>query len=322
MSDREKDIADFLRACGWINAEREYFSADFSSRRYARLKNNNGNNAVLMIADETQKTKEFVAIARVLEELDISAPDIYAAEPENGLVLMEDFGDSNMGKMMDAGADPSPLYKRGIDVLARLHKEFDAGKHGDGIRFLPTFNAGLFAKQAGLFIDGYFPYLKNREATAGERKSFSEMWMGVLDCVKDMPQSLLLRDYMPDNLMLLEGRADWRGVGVLDFQDAGFGPAPYDVASLCENVRRDQKEGLLNDMIKYYLQINPVMDVKDMWRSCCILSAQRHTRILGILAKRPEKRPLLPRVVGHMKVILRDEALSDARRWFDKNDLL
>jgi len=322
MSSRERDVADFLAGCGWGSACQEPFSADFSSRRYVRLKNRAGDRAVLMIAEEDQKTREFVAVAKVLFKLDISAPEIYAAEPGKGLVLMEDFGDANFGRMMDDGADPLPLYKRGIDVLAHLHKSFNAEKCGGSISFLPTFDAELFARQAGLFLDGYIPYLKGREATEGERQSFYDVWRLVLVCVKDMPQTLLLRDYMPDNLMSLSGRNGWRDTGVLDFQDAGFGPAPYDIASICEHVRRDRKNELLDDMIDYYLQINPIMKAGELKRACCILSAQRHTRILGILAKRPEKRGLLPRTLGYMNYLLRNDALCPVRDWFQKNGIV
>lgn len=284
-----------------------------------RLEKNSRTRAVLMISDNAQKPREFVAIANILRDMDISAPEIYAANLDDGLILMEDFGDENFGKMLDSGADVSSIYRRGISVLSRLHSKFDRSVlPGAG---LPVFNAELFASQVELFLDGYVPYAQNREATADEREEFHSIWFKALKPMEELPQTLLLRDYMPDNLMSLPSRKGWRDAGVLDFQDGGQGPLPYDIASLCEVVRRDSAADLLSDMIDEYLKQNPVMKKADLLRACTVLSAQRHARILGNVAGRSDKRVYLPRIWKHMISMLQDDSLRHVKNWFEERKL-
>ena len=154
-----------------------------------------------------------------------------------GLVLMESFGGQNFGNMLDAGADALPLYRRAVDVLVHLHKSFDKTRARE--LDLPIFGGALLAAQVELFLDYYIPYAKERDATRDEGEGFRDAWRQALKGIETLPESLMLRDFMPDNLMDLQGRKEWKSVGVLDFQDAGLGPIAYDLASLCEEVRRE-----------------------------------------------------------------------------------
>ena len=246
-------------------------------------------------------------------------------DPMQGLVLMEDFGNRNFGMMLDEGADPKLFYIRATDVLVHLHKTFD--KTSAQNLDLPIFSNALFSSQAELFLDAYFPLVKNREATMEESEGFRAVWKKVLKNVEELPQSLLLRDFMPDNLMDLPERTAHRSVGVLDFQDAGFGPIAYDLASLCEVVRRDGGEGMLDDVISHYhRQTQPVLSLSELSRACCVLSAQRHMRILGVIARltqkngRREKLAFIPQIWGHLDRLLQKEILKPLREWVMVSD--
>ena len=318
MSDRAAQIASFLVQAGWDEAEIFPFGADFSSRRYARLVRDDAR-AILMDADPNQKTDEFILIGQYLREIGLSAPEIYAGDPDNGLVLEDDFGGRNIGGLFDAGEETLPYYRRAVDVLVHLHKNFDRA----AVRELdvPIFGGALFAAQAELFLDYYLPHVLGREATHDEGESFRAAWKVALKGIDALPQVLMLRDFMPDNLMDLPGRAGVKGIGLLDFQDGGLGPVAYDLTSLCECVRRDSDAKLLDDMIAYYHgRAQPALSLEDLRRACRILSAQRHMRILGIVAKlaqqgRPEKRAYIPRIRAYLGELLQDEALAPVAAW-------
>ncbi|HUY69043.1 MAG TPA: phosphotransferase [Alphaproteobacteria bacterium] len=323
MTDRALAIAGFLADAGWQAAEQVALRADFSPRRFARLTRGDGRRAVLMDADADQHTESFVAVAGLLRGLGIRAPEIYAADADAGagLVLMEDFGDACMGKMLDAGADPAPLYRGAVDVLIRLHRDFPP-QMAAGYD-LPVYSGALFAAQAELFLDVYVPFARKRAATFEESEGFRAAWKEVLKGVEGWPQSLMLRDFMPDNMMLLSGGVP----GLLDFQDAGLGPAPYDLASLCEMVRRDRGASMLDEMIDYYhAQIPAPLSKSDLRRACLILAAQRHTRILGIVANWVAKNGggakagYLTRVRLYLEGLLQDEALRPVRLWMQRFD--
>ncbi|MDX2028029.1 MAG: phosphotransferase [Alphaproteobacteria bacterium] len=317
-SQRAVEIAGFLAQQGWDNAAPTPLDSDFSSRRYARLEHDDGRRAILMDAEGDPKTESFIDISGLLRGMDISAPEIYAADTMHGLVLMEDFGSRKFGNLLDGGGEAAPLYRRAVDLLVHMHRNFDREKAR--ALDLPVFGGALFAAQVEMFLDAYFPYAQNREATAEEAESFRAAWKQALKGIESTPQSLLLRDFMSDNLMDLPKREAWRSVGVLDFQDAGLGPIAYDLASLCEEVRRDGGGAMLDEMIAYYhQQAQPALSLGELKSSCHVLSAQRHMRILGIIVQvaqktgQREKLAYLPRVKGFLQHLLRDDALKAVR---------
>jgi aminoglycoside/choline kinase family phosphotransferase len=328
MNNRVAEIDAFLAQAGWSKAQQVPVAADFSTRRFTRLKRENGtvSTAILMDADPDQKTAQFVALGGLLRALDLSAPEIYAEDRAAGLVLMEDFGDRNMGRMIDAGDDAKPLYRRAVNGLAHLHKHFDPGmaKNFD----LPVYGGALLASQAELFLDAWFPFAKNREATKEEAEAFRAACKQALKGIESLPQTLMLRDFMPDNLMDLPGREGRRAVGLLDFQDGGIGPLPYDLASLCEVVRRDLPVPLDEMIDCYCAQAAPKIGKEDLHRACRILAAQRHIRILGIIARRTrvtgnrDKLVYAPRIWEYLGELMRDEALGPLKAWIQAHVLL
>ena len=357
MTNRAVEIAGFLTQHGWDDAEQFPFAADFSPRRYARLVRSGGDysapanvgvsskkvcsptlagvtapgsatsmagttRAVLMDADESQKTPEFVGIATILRGAGLSAPEIYAEDAERGLVLMEDFGGRNIGAALDSGAEAKTIIHRALDVLVHLHGVMDA-KAVHALD-LPGFGGALFAAQVELFLDEYFSHVMGRDATHEEYEGFRLAWKTALRGIERLPQSLLLRDFMPDNLMDLPAREGVRGIGLLDFQDAGVGPIAYDIASLCEVVRRDGGDALLPDAIAYYHECaKPNLTLAELTTACHVLAAQRHMRILGIVAKqakagRREKLEYIPRIRAYLGELLKTPALMPVRIWAEE----
>jgi N-acetylmuramate 1-kinase len=321
MSSRPLEIATFLNQHHWDCAQMQVFGGDFSTRRYARLMKESGPTAFLMDADLDQKTPQFLAVAEILRTLNIGVPEIYAADAEHGLVLMEDFGSRNVGALLDEGVSPLPFFLRATELLERLHRGFNPA--GAGHLDFPVFNIDLFTTQAELFLDAYFPVVTKREASDEERQDFRAAWQTVLRFVETTPKSLLLRDFMPDNLMDLPNG----NLGVLDFQDAGIGPIAYDLASLCEEVRRDGGFSMLPDVIAHYTKnAQSGLSQSDLLRACTIMSAQRHMRILGIIVRlslrtgRCDKFAFLPRIRHHLERLLKEPALLPVREWVENFD--
>jgi aminoglycoside/choline kinase family phosphotransferase len=320
--DRAVEIAGFLAQHAWAESRHTPLPSDFSPRRYARLERADGHKAILMDADADQKTTSFVKIAALLLRLNISAPHIFAADPMRGLVLMEDLGDRNIGKMLDEGVGAKSLYLRATDVLVQLHQAFT--KNEARSVELPIFDATVFALQADLFLDSFIPFSLNREATGDERATYRLAWKKALCAIDDLPQTLLLRDFMPDNLMDLSECGNGHRLGVLDFQDAGIGPIAYDLASLCDVVRRDGGGALLGDVIHYYHHhARPAVSLEALKSACHVLAAQRHIRILGIVTQfvqktgRRQKLAYLPRIWTYLDPLLRDDTLKPLGEWLN-----
>lgn len=323
IQNRAVEIAGFLSQYGWESAHHAAFEADFSSRRYARLIHDDGRRAILMDADLDQKTSMFVQVARILTELEIAAPVIYATNPACGLVIMEDLGDRNVGKLLDQGVAPLVYFERAINVLVHLHRNITPlTLHDfDG----PTFDEELLTSQTELFLDTYVPVFQDRQVSDDERQDFKAEWRKLLGGIRRFPRSLMLRDYMPDNLMDVSPRACVGALGVLDFQDAGVGPVLYDLISLCEIVRRDTAAHFFDELIEnYYKKTQQQSDLEEFRQACFVLSAQRHLRILGVLARlvqqgRTEKENYLPRVVRWLDHLADHSIMKPVERWTKLN---
>ena len=327
--DRAVEIAGFLTQHGWDDANQCAFDADFSPRRYARLTKGDGQTALLMDADANQKTPEFVAVAGVLRQVGLSAPTIIAANPGAGLLLLEDFGDRNMGAAIDGGGPLFPALYRAVQVLVHLHKNFHADMASGLAVSLPVFDAPRFAEQAMLFLDSYYPLRHGVDADDDCRQDFQDAWDAVLTRLPPLPRSLLLRDYMLDNLMDLPDRQGEgtcvQSVGILDFQDAGIGPVAYDLASLVESVRRDVPPDTLDFVVNtYHAEMKPDYPLVDLRRAVRTLSLQRHVRVMGIVARlalasgRRDKLAYLPRIRAHIAGLLGDISLRPVAAWFNR----
>lgn len=321
MSERDALIAGFLRANGWDSATRRRLGGDASFRRYDRL-DAGTRRAVLMDAPPPHEdVRPFVAIARHLTGLGYAAPKIGAVDAENGLLLLEDFGDSTYTRVLAAEPDrEAALYGLAVDLLIDLH-----GKPADVAAppGLPLYDLARLEEEALLFTDWYMPAVLGRPSPDAVRAAFTEAWRAPLARAAAPPRTLALRDFHVDNLMWLEGRMGLQACGLLDFQDAVAGPAAYDLVSLIEDARRDIAPALAATMIDRYLAAFPDCDAEAFRARYSILGAQRHTKIIGIFTRlcvRDAKSAYLahiPRVWRLLEASLTHPDLAPVAAWFD-----
>ena len=230
--------AAFLARHGWAGASVAVLAADASFRRYFRVAHSDGaRTAVLMDAPPAHEdARAFLAIAAHLDGIGLSAPRILAAEPDAGLVLLEDYGDRRLTPLLETRPDLEPaLYATAIDILAQV-------QHAPPPPGLHDYDLNELRREVLLFTDWYLPTL----GTAADPGSFLDAWNGAFAYAVGWPGVLVLRDYHADNLMWLADRAGARALGLLDFQDARVGQRAYDLVSLLQDARRDVAPGLGN----------------------------------------------------------------------------
>jgi aminoglycoside/choline kinase family phosphotransferase len=322
MSDRESHIRRFLRRAGWAEAVRQPLAGDASFRRYERLATG-PRRAVLMDAPPaTEDVRPFIRIARHLKRLGFSAPEVLAADEETGLLLLEDFGDATYTRMLEDGADETILYSRAVDLLIDLHSRPLPEVAADG---LPAYDDKKLLEEAALLIDWYRPGVGAFPDNKTLRHDYLETWRTAFSPLDALPRTLVLRDYHVDNLMWLEGREGIAACGLLDFQDAVIGPAPYDLVSLLEDARRDLAPGLETAMKARYLAAFPDLDREAFETAYRILGAQRNAKIIGIftrLALRDAKPGYLRHIPRVWRLLERDLAhpsLAPVREWLDRH---
>ena len=319
-SARRREIDRFLAGAGWTGAAVEPLAADASFRRYLRVRRG-ADTAVLMDAPPDREPVEpYAAIARHLLSLGFGAPRIAAEDRAAGLLLMEDLGDDTFTRLLDRGEDETALYELAVDTLIALHRLPAATAVPPG---LPRYSDDLLTTEADHLIDWYLPAV-GCAVDAGRRSAYRARWRQAFARARAVPETLVLRDFHVDNLMRLDGRAGLAACGLVDFQDAVAGPASYDFVSLVEDARRDVPPELARALKRRYLAAFPDLDPEDFERSCAVLGAQRHCKVIGIftrLSRRDGKDGYLrhiPRVWRLLEAAVLHPALRPIRDWLDE----
>ena len=321
MAERDERIAAFLEAAGWEAAARRPLAGDASFRRYDRLEAA-GRRAVLMDAPPPKEdVRPFMAVARLLRGLGFSAPQILAEDVAAGLLLLEDFGDSTYTRLLAAGAAEEPLYALAVDLLIALHERFAASTTA----VLPPYDDRRLLNEAALLVDWYLPAVAGHPTDAALREEYLELWRGLFPAARGVSDTLVLRDYHVDNLMLLAEQTGIAACGLLDFQDAVIGPRSYDLVSLLEDARRDVPTEIVNRMLHRYLAAFPELDRDAFAASYAVLGAQRNCKIVGIFTRlcvrdgKPVYLAHIPRVWRLIEQDLRHPALAPIARWLDRH---
>jgi aminoglycoside/choline kinase family phosphotransferase len=328
VADRADLIGAFLAANGWAGATRVPLAGDASFRRYYRLAGG-ARHAVLMDAPPPQEDiRRFVAIARHLKSLSLSAPEVLADDVAAGLLLLEDLGDDTYTKVLTATVGPSlaaredELYGLAVDVLIVLHQLPPGRAVPKGI---PNYGNGRLLDEAFLLPQWYVPAITGRTMSEARRKAYGEAWLSAFPVIHAGPRTLVLRDYHVDNLMLLRDRAGAARCGLLDFQDAVCGHPAYDLMSLLEDARRDIRPELKRAMLDRYAAAFPDLDREAFDQAFRVLAAQRHAKVIGIFTRlcvrdrKPAYLVHIPRVWQLLERALAEPALKPVADWFAAN---
>ncbi len=319
MDKRDSQIATFLASQGWAGVERRTLADDASFRRYERV-SHNGRGAVLMDAPpEKENIRPFIAVAKILRQLKLSAPNVLAQDTEQGFLLLEDLGDDTYTRVLATSPQrEADLYLLATDLLIDLHRRFKTAGT------VPLYDDALLMTEAGLLLNWYLPAATGKPASESDRREYAKLWGVLFAQARDVPETLVLRDYHVDNLIWLPERDGVSACGLLDFQDAVIGPATYDLVSLLEDARRDIPPEIAKRCLNRYMAAFPNIDMDAFQRSYAILGAQRSAKILGIFTRldrrdgKPDYLGHLPRVWRWLESDLTHPVLSELRKWFDR----
>jgi hypothetical protein len=313
MTERSSETRAFLDRYGYAGATRLPLAGDASVRRYERL-SGGPRPAVLMDAPSaTMDIRPFVAVAGWLRDAGLSAPEVLAADPAAGLVLLEDLGDELFSRALAQGGDERLLYETAVDLLLVLHRAPPPAS-------LPRYDEAWLLREAELLVEWYAPAL-------GEpaKANYRAIWRDLLPAARVGGDGFVYVDYHADNLLWLPARSGLARIGLLDFQDARSGPPAYDLASLLEDARRDVAPGLARAMVERYLAARPELDPDAFRAAYALLAAQRNAKILGLFSRlaqrdgKPHYLDLQPRVQAHLRRDLRHPLLTPLRLWFERH---
>ncbi len=301
--------ADFLANLGWGEGDVLPLAGDASFRRYFRVADH-GRSAILMDAPPPHEDpRPFINVAEWLCAHGFPAPAIIGKDLDQGLVLIEDFGDARMRETVDAAPESLlRLYEAAVDILIRLRGE-PAGPWR-------AYDRPELHREANLLVEWYCPAVGLTVDIAG----YTAAWEDVFEHALAAEPVTVLRDYHAENLMLIGGT---EALGLLDFQDALAGHPAYDLVSLLQDARRDVEPEIEAAMLDRYHRVTGVGD--DFDNAYRVLGAQRNAKIVGIFTRlwqrdgKPRYPAMCPRVWRYLNADLDHPALAPVKAWFDAN---
>lgn len=297
-------------------------SADASFRRYFRVSlTDSGESRIVMDAPPQQEDcRSFIAVAELLRQAGLNAPAILAQDLKQGFLLLTDLGTTTyLAALQQDDARADALFRDAVDALVSWQLASRPG-------VLPPYDAALLRRELDLFPDWYLARHLGLALAPQQRQLLERMFALIMASNLAQPAVYVHRDYMPRNLMLSDPNP-----GILDFQDAVYGPVSYDMASLVRDAFISwEEERALDWIVRYWDKARraglPVgSDFGDFYRDLEWMGLQRHLKVLGIFARirhRDGKAGYIedaPRFLGYVRAVAaRYNALAPLAHLFDQ----
>jgi aminoglycoside/choline kinase family phosphotransferase len=260
-------------------------SADASFRRYFRVNDTHGQSFVIMDAPpDKENSAPFVAIAQLLAQAGIRGPKVLDWQQASGFLLLTDLGQRTLLECLDA-EQPSanlPAFNQATDLLVKWQLSSKAG-------VLPDYNEALLMRELHLFDEWYLGAHKGLVLNDTQKSMLVKTYQTIIANNLSSSQVYVHRDYMPRNLMVSD--VSPLELGILDFQDAVYGPFTYDIASLCRDAFWTWEEDFVLDVtIRYWEKARKAglplpQDFGDFYRAVDWMALQRHLKVAGIFAR-------------------------------------
>lgn len=278
-------------------------SADASFRRYFRVAFEDADARTLIAMDappEHEDCRPFIKVAGLLTAAGLHAPSILAQDLAQGFLLLDDLGGETYLQVLDA-CNADRLYADATDALVQWQLASRPG-------VLPEYDAALLRRELELFPEWYVGRHLGFTLSAAQRATLDASFERIVAANLAQARTYVHRDYMPRNLMVSDPNP-----GILDFQDAVYGPIAYDVLSLFKDAFLSWDEARVLDwVIRYWEKARraglPVpADFADFYRDFEWMGLQRHLKVAGIFARlhyRDGKAGYLedvPRFIGYIR---------------------
>jgi aminoglycoside/choline kinase family phosphotransferase len=219
-----------------------------------------------------------VDIAFLLAKSGINVPKIYAEDLERGFLLLNDLGNKTYLDVIDS-ENADDLFEDALQALLAFQQL-------PMVAPLPSYDVALLRRELELFPEWYVKRELGTEFDSAQQMLWQNVTELLIDSALAQPKVLVHRDYMPRNLMLSEPNP-----GVLDFQDAVYGPVTYDVTCLFKDAFLSWPEERVRGWLEAYWQqagdlgIPVQPDFEDFLRASDLMGVQRHLKVIGIFAR-------------------------------------
>ncbi len=259
-------------------------SSDASFRRYFRVdaRDNAQSHLTYIVMDAPppqEDVRPFIKVAELFGATGVSVPQVVAQDVEQGFLLLSDLGSTTY--LHELNHDSAhKLYLDAIDALVLIQTQSQP-------QALPEYDRAMLLRELMLFPEWYIGKHLGLTLTEKQEAELHKVFDAILSNNLAQAQVYVHRDYHSRNLMVLP----LGNPGILDFQDAVYGPITYDLVSLLRDayIKWDE-EMVLDWAIRYWerakragLPVNP--DIDAFYRDFEFMGLQRHLKVLGIFAR-------------------------------------
>jgi aminoglycoside/choline kinase family phosphotransferase len=278
-------------------------SSDASFRRYFRWEDGARSLIVMDAPPPQEDCRPFVKVAGLLAEAGVHVPEILASDLEQGFLLLPDLGRQTYLEVIDAD-NADALFEDALQALVAFQRLPVEDR-------LPAYDEALLRRELQLFPDWY---LERHLGVSLEGDALAA-WHATCDLLVAsalaQPRVLVHRDYMPRNLMLSTPNP-----GVLDFQDAVFGPVSYDVTCLFKDAFLSWPQARVDAWLERYWQLAQAAGIAlpasfaEFQRTSDLMGAQRHLKVIGIFARichrdgKPKYLADVPRFFAYLQEVI------------------
>lgn len=301
---RQSELKNWLEALYPQQAfNLEFAAADADFRRYFRAVFSDGQTVVCMDAPpDKMSVAPYLKVQKLFDMVNV--PQVRHVDEAKGFMVLNDLGNTTFLTAMQH--EPSEIAHKAllleaIDELIVLQKNSEAG-------VLPEYNREVMLREINLFPEWFVAKELGKPLNFKQKQLWQQTVDVLLPPLLAQPQVYVHRDFIVRNLMLQKDRP-----GVLDFQDALYGPISYDLVSLLRDAFIEWEEEFVLDLvIRYWEKARaaglPVPENFDeFYRWFEWMGVQRHLKVAGIFARlyyrdgKDKYRPEIPRFLNYLR---------------------
>jgi aminoglycoside/choline kinase family phosphotransferase len=273
----------------WLSSLKDYqlqldsmrpASADGSFRQFYRIDTADGGSLIAIDAPPaTENSAAYIKMANLLKGMNLSVPEVFAHDLEQGFMLVSDLGQHTYAHVLNHDT-VFKLYMDAIDTLVLMQAQSQPD-------VLPEYDRAFLLRELHIFTEWYIGKHLGVVLTEAQTATLNKVFDHLLASALAQPQVFVHRDFHSRNLMWM----DKGNPGIVDFQDAVYGPITYDLVSLLRDAYVQWDEEMVLDWaIRYWekakragLPVSP--DIDSFYRDFEWMGLQRHLKILGIFSR-------------------------------------
>ena len=287
--------------------ELSFAAADADFRRYFRATFSDGHTAVCMDAPpDKMSVAPYLKVQKLFHMVNV--PQVLHVDETQGFMVLNDLGSTTFLTAMTQEKNEAAHKALLLEAVGELIELQLASRSG----VLPEYDREVMLREINLFPEWFVARELGRELNFKQRRLWQQTVDTLLPPLLAQPKVYVHRDYIVRNLMLQEGRP-----GVLDFQDALYGPISYDLVSLLRDAFIGWDEEFVLDLVIRYweqaraagLPVPPEFDEFYRWFEW--MGVQRHLKVAGIFARlyhrdgKDKYRPEIPRFLNYLRRVSR-----------------